>query len=101
MKYRCASCAAEQWRGLFPKQVFDWRYPVFHGIALGVCGTSTELLFRWFGYTTSGWVNGLASLGVCAVLMAGFYCVALIAEGVVIYNRRCRECGQRGLDLDP
>lgn len=100
MKYRCASCAAEQWRGLFPEQVFDWRYVFFHGFALGTCGTATELLFRWFGHTTSGWVNGLASLGVCAALLSCLYSVALIAEAVLVYNRRCRECGQRGLDFD-
>jgi hypothetical protein len=55
------------------------------------------LLFARFGYTTGGWVNGPASLGVCAVLLAGWYVVAVVAEAVWACGRRCRVCGERGL----
>ena len=67
MRFRCGTCGARQWRGLFPEPIFHIRFAVFHGIALGVCGVATKVLFARFGYTTDGRRNGLASLGVCAV----------------------------------
>jgi hypothetical protein len=97
VRYRCGSCEAEQWRGLFPEPMFHWQYAVFHGVALEVCGGATKLLFARFGYTTNGWVNGLAGLGVCAVLLSVWYVVALVAEAIWVCRRRCRTCGQRGL----
>jgi hypothetical protein len=99
MRYRCSKCEASQWRGLFPEPAFHIRYVIFHGIALGICGISTKLLFARLGYTTDGWRNGLASLGVCAVLMLGFYGVAIIAEAFVMTVRPCRKCGSVGLHL--
>jgi hypothetical protein len=77
--------------------MFHWRYAVFHGVALGICGTATKLLFAGFGYTTDGWQNGLASLGVCAALLGGFYGVAVVTEAIWVATRRCRVCGRRGL----
>jgi uncharacterized membrane protein YhaH (DUF805 family) len=99
MRYRCGTCRAEQWRGLFPEPMFHWRYALIHGVALGVCGSATKLLFARFGYTTDEWRNGLASLGVCAVLLFGFYGVAVVAEAISVATRRCRVCGERGLHL--
>ena len=100
MKFRCEFCGASQWRGVFPESSRFLRWVVIHGIALGVCGIATKLLFTHFGYTTTGWLNGPASLGVCAVLMFGFYAVAIIIEACVVVGRRCRECGVRGLRPD-
>ena len=97
MRYRCGTCEAVQWRGLFPEATFHIRYAVFHGVALGVCGIATKLLFARLGYTTDGWANGLASLGVCAVLLSVWYIVALVAEAVWVCGRCCGSCGQRGL----
>ncbi len=98
VRYRCGTCETKQWRGLFPEPMFHWRYAVVHGVALGGCGTATKLLFARLGYTTDGWRNGLASLGVCAVLLCGFYAVAVLAEAVwVAAACRCRACGGRGL----
>jgi hypothetical protein len=99
VRYRCRACGAEQWRGLFPEQAPHSRYAIFHGIALGACGACTKLLFARFGYTTDGWRNGLASLGVCAALMFAFYGGAVAAEAFWAATRRCRECGARGLHL--
>lgn len=100
MRYRCKNCAAEQWRGLFPEAPFHFRYAIFHGIALGVCGASTKLLFACLGYTTDGWRNGLASLGLCAALMLAFYGVAIVAEAIWAATLPCRECGRHGLRLE-
>jgi|SRR5262245_21685702 len=97
MRFRCDTCGVSQWRGLFPEPTFQIRFSVFHGIALGVCGVATKVLFARLGYTTEGWRNGLASLGVCAVLIFGFYAVAIIAEACVVAGLRCRACGVRGL----
>src|SRR5437868_5318670 len=97
MRFRCGTCGAIQWRGLFPEPAFHMRWAIFHGVALGVCGVATKVLFARLGYTTDGWRNGLASLGVCAVLMLGFYAVAIVAEACVVAGRRCRACGVRGL----
>jgi hypothetical protein len=97
MRFRCDTCGTRQWRGLFPEPTFHIRWAIFHGIALGVCGIATKVLFAQFGYTTDGWRNGLASLGVCAMLMLGFYAVALFAEACVVAGQRCRTCGGRGL----
>jgi hypothetical protein len=99
MKYCCITCKHEQWRGFFPEQVSDWKYIIFHGLAIGLCGTATRLLFQWLGQSISGWLKGLASLGVCAVLLACLYVGALLGEQVLVFNRRCRACGARGLQL--
>jgi hypothetical protein len=100
MRFRCGSCGASQWRGLFPEPMFHIRWTVFHEIALGVCGVATRVLFTRFGYSTGGWPNGLASLGVCAVLLLGFYAVALFVEACVVARLRCWTCGVRGLRPD-
>jgi hypothetical protein len=55
MRYRCRACQAVQWRGLFPESTFHLRYAVFHGVALGVCGVGTKMLFARFGLTADGW----------------------------------------------
>ena len=97
MQYRCGACDTTQWRGFFPQATFHIRYAVFHGIALGICGTTTKLLFAHFGHETSGWRNGLSSLGVCAVLLLVAYVVAILAEGQTIARRPCQACGQQRL----
>jgi hypothetical protein len=99
MRYRCNKCEATQWRGLFPEPALHMRYAIFHGIALGVCGICTKILFARLGYTTDSWRNGLASLGVCAVLMVAFYGVAIVTEAFIMAVRRCRKCGSVGLRL--
>jgi DNA-directed RNA polymerase subunit RPC12/RpoP len=99
VRYRCSNCEAFQWRGFFPEQTFHLRYAVLHGVALGVCGIFTRAVFAYIGYSTDGWRNGLASLGVCAALIIGFYGVAIMAEAVAVARRRCQECGGRGLHL--
>jgi hypothetical protein len=99
MRYRCGTCEAIQWRGLFPEPKFHMRWALLHGIALGVCGGCTRLLFAHFGYATDGWRNGLASLGLCAALMLIFYGVAIEAEALWVATRRCAGCGKRGLHL--
>lgn len=99
MRYQCDLCEAAQWRGLFPEPACYMRYAVYHGVALGICSVATKLLFARYGYTTDGWRNGLASLGVCALLMFAFYGVAVVAEAFVVARLRCRECGRRGLRL--
>jgi len=100
MKFRCDSCGTSQWRGLFPESNHYVRWAVIHGVVLGTCGTATKFLFTYFGYSTDGWRNGLASLGVCAVLMVALYAVAIVVEVCVVAVRRCRECGMRGLRPD-
>jgi hypothetical protein len=99
VRYRCRNCDAVQWRGLFPERTFHIRYAIFHGIAIGVCGVGTKLLLARLGYSTDGWWNGLASLGVCAVLLLAFYGVAIVAEALWVATRCCRECGRRGMHL--
>jgi hypothetical protein len=97
VQFRCDNCGARQWRGLFPDSERYLRWAVIHGVALGVCGSATKLLFARFGHTTDGWRNGLASLGVCAVLMLAFYAVALVGEHLVVVWLRCRVCRERAL----
>ena len=97
MRFRCATCGTSQWRGLFPEQPLHIRYAVIHGIALGTCAFATKVLFARFGITTDGWRNGLASLAVCAVLLLGFYAVAVFAEVRLVARLRCRACGKRSL----
>ncbi len=100
MRFHCQSCGASQWRGLFPEPKFHIRWAIFHGVAIGVCGITTKLLFRRFGYTTDGWQSGLASLRVCAILLLGFYAAALFVEARVVNRLRCRACGARKLASD-
>jgi len=69
-------------------------------MALGTCGAATKLLFAQLGYGTDGWQNGLASLGVCVVLLLGLYGFAFLAEALIVAGRRCRVCGMRGLRPD-
>lgn len=97
MRYQCRACEAIQWRGLFPEPTFHLRYAVIHGVALGVCGVATKVLFARFGQTTDGWGKGPISLGVCAALMVAFYGAAIMSEAVWMATRRCRECDRRGL----
>jgi hypothetical protein len=97
MRFRCGICGASQWRGIFPEPTRHLRWAIFHGIALGVCGAATKVLFTRSGLTTDGWRNGLASLAVCALLLFGFYAAAQFAERCVVVRRRCRVCGERGL----
>src|SRR5262245_28883743 len=99
MRYQCRACEAIQWRGLFPEPTVDLRYAVIHGVALGVCGIATKLLFARFGQTTDGWRNGLVSLGLCAALMIALYGAAIVSEALWMATRRCRECDQRELYL--
>jgi hypothetical protein len=77
--------------------MLHWRYAVIHGVALGVCGIATKLMLARLGYTTDGWQSGLASLGVCALLLCVFYGVAVMAEAICVATRRCRVCGERRL----
>ena len=35
MRYRCERCGTVQWRGFFPQGMFQVRYVVFHGVAVG------------------------------------------------------------------
>jgi hypothetical protein len=100
MHARCESCGTSQWRGLFREPELSLRDAVINGVALGVCGSATKLLFASFGLTTDGWRNGLASLGVCAVLMLAFYVVAFFADGCAVPWLRCRACGARRLRAD-
>ena len=97
MHARCESCGAGQWRGLFREPALSLRYAVINGVALGVCGSATKLLFARLGLTTDGWRNGLASLGVCAALMLALYIVAFFADGCAVRWLRCRACGARRL----
>src|SRR5262249_22172139 len=97
MHARCDGCGLRQWRGIFLEPALNLRYAVLHGVALGLCGGATKFLFTRFGLTTDGWRNGPASLGVCAVLLIAFYCVACVAEACVVGWLRCRGCGARGL----
>jgi hypothetical protein len=99
MRYQCSNCEAAQWRGFFPEPVFHIRFTIFHGIALGICGVCTKSLFHAFGYSTDGWRSGIASLGLCAILMFGFYAVAVIVEMITVSTQSCRECGAKGLRL--
>jgi hypothetical protein len=82
---------------VFPEPILHIRWAIFHGIALGICGVATKILFARFGHTTDGWRNGPASLAVCALLMLGFYATATFAERCIVVRRRCRACGERGL----
>ena len=100
MRFRCNTCGETQWRGLFPRSNHYFRWAVIHGIALGVCGVATKVLFTQLGYGTDGWRNGLASLGVCAVLLFGLYAFAFVAETFIVAGRRCRVCGVQGLRPD-
>lgn len=97
MRFRCGTCGAKQWRGLFPEQLFHIRYAVFHGIALGACALATKALFARLGVATDGWRNGLASLAVCALFLLGFYAVAVFAEASLVARLPCRACGKRSL----
>jgi hypothetical protein len=100
MRYVCSRCEATQWRGLFPEPTFHIRYAVFHGIALGVCVIASKVMFARLGYTTDGWRNGLASLGVVAFLLCLVYGTTIVGEAIVVAGWRCRDCGERGLRLD-
>src|SRR5262245_29439888 len=100
MRFRCNTCGETQWRGLFPRSNHYILWAVIHGIALGVCGVATKVLFTQLGFGTDGWRNGLASLGVCAILLLGLYGVAVIAETLIVAGRRCRLCGAQGLRPD-
>jgi len=100
MLFRCNTCGATQWRGLFPPANHYLRWAVIHGVALGTCGAVTKILFARLGYGTDGWRNGLASLGVCAGLLLGLYGLAFVAETLIVGSRRCHACGTRGLVPD-
>ncbi|HKA08346.1 MAG TPA: hypothetical protein VKD71_13885 [Gemmataceae bacterium] len=100
MRFRCTTCGATQLRGLFPPPNHYLRWAVIHGVALGMCGAATRILFTRLGYGTDGWRNGLASLGVCAGLLLGLYGFAFVAETLIVGSRRCRACGTRGLVPD-
>jgi hypothetical protein len=97
MRFRCGTCGASQWRGIFREPTRHLRWAIFHGIALGVCGAATKVLFTRFGLTPDGWRNGPVSLAVCALLMLGLYAAALFAERCIVVRQRCRICGERGL----
>jgi hypothetical protein len=93
MQYRCGACDTRQWRGFFPEATFHLRYAIFHGLGIGVCGVATKLLFARLGLSTTGWRNGPASLVVCALLLLGFYAVAMFAERRLLARCPCRACG--------
>jgi hypothetical protein len=101
MRFRCTTCGTRQWRGLFPQSNHYIRWAVIHGVALGTCGIATKILFTQLGYGTDGWRSGLASLGVCVVLLVGFYGIVFLAEAMLVARQRCRACGMRGLQPDP
>src|SRR5437660_10810077 len=44
MRFRCGSCGASEWRGLYPEEAVGTRAVIFHGIVLGVCGCATGLI---------------------------------------------------------
>jgi hypothetical protein len=99
MQYQCSACGTSQWRGFFPEKAFHLRYAVFHGVALGICGTATKILSQHLGYTVDGWRGGLRSLAICAAFLLVFYAVAITLEVCIVAFRSCRACGKRGLRL--
>jgi hypothetical protein len=100
MRYRCNRCGERQSRGPIPSTDHPFQVAVFHGIGLGLCGVTTRFIFNRLGYPIEGWLTGLASLAVCAVLLMLFYGVALIGEVLPVMRRPCSKCGRRGLQLE-
>jgi hypothetical protein len=99
MLYRCSSCESTQWRGYFPATGSHVRYVIFHGIAIGICGVATKVLFLALGQSIVGWLPALASLGMCTVFLGLFYSVALIVEALCVATLPCISCGRNGLQL--
>lgn len=101
MKYKCHSCEASEWRGYFPPEKLHFRYAVVNGIGIGICGIATKAMFASFGHTTDGWRLGLASLGICALLLLAFWAVVVIGEAIFVAAKGCQACGSHFLWIAP
>ena len=92
MRYKCDNCGNEEWRGYFPQKFFHVRYALFQGVAIGVSSIVMKSVFERIGYDAHGIRGGLASLGVCLVIMLLIYGVAVLVEACIIAARGCTGC---------
>ena len=99
MRYRCNNCGIEEWRGYFPQQFFHLHYTLFHGIAIGVSSIVTKLVFQRIGYNAHGIRGGLASLGLCLVIILLIYGVAVFVETCAVAARGCTGCKSHRLSV--
>lgn len=93
MRYKCAKCGGQQWRGYFPERFFHIRYALFHVVALAVSSIIVKTVFE----RTAHDAHGFAMLPACLVVMLAFYAVAVLTEACIIAAKGCTGCQSHSL----